>query len=124
MTDLAFSSATELAARIRDKRLSPVALVRAYLDRIDRLDGTLHAYITVTRDEALAEAEACEQAVGRVNAAAVRRGMHPARVAFLALDPKGNVGAACTAQTNFQYAIGRAGKVELVKARELGPEVR
>ncbi len=68
--------------------------------------------------------EACEQAVRKVNAVAVRRGVHPARVAFLALHPKGNVGAACTARTNFQYAVGRAGKVELVKARELGPEVQ
>src|SRR5438132_2678286 len=29
------------------RSLSPVALVRAYLERIDRLDGTLHAYISV-----------------------------------------------------------------------------
>src|SRR5438067_349889 len=66
--------------------------------------------------------EACEQAVRAVNAAAVRRGVHPAEVAFLALDPKGRVGGACTARTNFQYAVGRAGKVELVKAPEFGPE--
>ncbi|HXG11869.1 MAG TPA: N(4)-(beta-N-acetylglucosaminyl)-L-asparaginase [Gemmataceae bacterium] len=66
--------------------------------------------------------EACEQAIRRINAVAVRRGVHPARVAFLALDPKGRVGAACTARTNFQYAIARPGKVELVKAREIGPE--
>jgi isoaspartyl peptidase/L-asparaginase-like protein (Ntn-hydrolase superfamily) len=66
--------------------------------------------------------EACELAVKRVNALAVRRGVHPAQVAFLALDPKGHVGAACTAQTNFEYAVGRGGKVELLKAREIGPE--
>lgn len=65
--------------------------------------------------------EACEQAVRRVNAAAVRRGVHPARVAFLALDPKGRVGAACTAQSNFEYAVARAGKTELLKAKEIGP---
>jgi isoaspartyl peptidase/L-asparaginase-like protein (Ntn-hydrolase superfamily) len=65
--------------------------------------------------------EACEQAVRRVNAVAVRRGVHPARVAFLALDPKGNTGAACTAQTNFEYAVARPGKVELLKAKEIGP---
>src|SRR5438067_999296 len=68
--------------------------------------------------------EACELAVRKVNAVAVRRGVHPASVAFLALDPKGNPGAAWTAQTNFQYAVGQAGKVELVKAREVGPEIR
>src|SRR5439155_13486211 len=36
--------------------------------------------------------EACEAAVRRVNALAVRRGVHPSRLAFLALDPKGRVG--------------------------------
>ena len=63
--DLAFTPAVDLAAQIREKRLSPVALTRAYLDRIDRLDGTLGAYITVCREEALAEAERAEHAVAR-----------------------------------------------------------
>ena len=66
--------------------------------------------------------EACELAVRKVNATAVRRGVHPARVAFLALDAKGQVGAACTKQTGFQYAVARPGKIELLKARELGIE--
>jgi N4-(beta-N-acetylglucosaminyl)-L-asparaginase len=66
--------------------------------------------------------EACELAVKKVNATAVRRGVHPARVAFLALDPKGRVGAACTMQTSFQYAVGRPGSVELLKAKEIGVE--
>jgi isoaspartyl peptidase/L-asparaginase-like protein (Ntn-hydrolase superfamily) len=64
--------------------------------------------------------QACEQAVRKVNAVAVRRGVHPARVAFLALSPKGQVGAAATSQTNFNYAVGRNGKVQMVKAVELG----
>jgi isoaspartyl peptidase/L-asparaginase-like protein (Ntn-hydrolase superfamily) len=66
--------------------------------------------------------EACELAVAKVNALAVRRGVHPARVAFLALDPKGRVGAACTARTGFEYAVARPGAVELLKAKEFGPE--
>ncbi len=64
--------------------------------------------------------EACELAVKRVNATAVRRGVHPARVAFLALDPKGRPGAACTEQTNFEYAVAQGDKVELLKANEIG----
>jgi isoaspartyl peptidase/L-asparaginase-like protein (Ntn-hydrolase superfamily) len=68
--------------------------------------------------------EACELAVRKVNTVAVRRGVHPARVAFLAMDPKGQVGAACTADTHFQYAVGRAGKVELLKAREIGVNMK
>jgi hypothetical protein len=60
--------------------------------------------------------------VRKLNALAVRRGVHPARVAFLALDPQGRIGAACTAQTEFQYAVGRPGKVELLKAKEIEAE--
>lgn len=65
--------------------------------------------------------DACEAVVHRLNETAVRRGAHPARVAFIALDPKGNVGAACTAQTKFDYAVARPGKVELLHAKEVGP---
>jgi isoaspartyl peptidase/L-asparaginase-like protein (Ntn-hydrolase superfamily) len=66
--------------------------------------------------------EACELAVRRVNDAARRRGVPPARVAFLALDPRGQVGAACTAHAGFSYAIARANHAELVPAKEIGPE--
>lgn len=66
--------------------------------------------------------EACEIAVKRVNALAVRRGVHPARVAFLALNRKGEIGACCTERTNFRYAVAQGAKVELIKAKELGPE--
>jgi isoaspartyl peptidase/L-asparaginase-like protein (Ntn-hydrolase superfamily) len=63
--------------------------------------------------------EACELAVKRVNETAVRRGVHPARLAFLALDVKGRIGAAATKGTNFDFAVGRSGRVEMLKAREL-----
>jgi len=68
--------------------------------------------------------EACELAVRRVNALAVRRGVHPAQAAFLALDPKGRFGAACTARTNFEYAVGRPAGVELLKARAIEPDAK
>lgn len=67
--------------------------------------------------------QACELACQRVNATSGRRGVHPAQVAFLALDPKGNVGAACTAKTNFKYAVGRGDKVEMIQAKEIAPDV-
>jgi len=54
--------------------------------------------------------EATELAVKRSIAAAVRRGQHPAKVAFLAMNPKGEVGAACTQTTNFVYAVARGKK--------------
>ena len=54
--DGVFLSATRQAELIRTKQASPVELLRAYLDRIDRLDGRLRAFITVTREAALAAA--------------------------------------------------------------------
>lgn len=66
--DLLFGSAAELARLIRERRLSPVALVQSYLDRIDRLDGRLGAYVTVCRETAVAEARRVEDALGRGDA--------------------------------------------------------
>jgi aspartyl-tRNA(Asn)/glutamyl-tRNA(Gln) amidotransferase subunit A len=59
--DLAFLSAADTAAAIRTKQVSPVEVVHAYVERIDRLDGQLHAFITVLREEALASARQAEQ---------------------------------------------------------------
>ncbi len=64
--------------------------------------------------------EACEAAVRKINTVAVRRGVHPAAVAFLALDPKGRIGAAATTGTNFQYAASTGNEVQLHRAREIG----
>src|SRR5882724_924177 len=61
MDDLLFSPITELAAAVRSRRLSPVELTRAYLDRIAKLDPTLRAFITVDGDGALAAARALER---------------------------------------------------------------
>jgi aspartyl-tRNA(Asn)/glutamyl-tRNA(Gln) amidotransferase subunit A len=50
---------------IRARQLSPVELVRAYLERIEKLNPSLNVYLTVTAEEALAAATAAEQAVIR-----------------------------------------------------------
>jgi aspartyl-tRNA(Asn)/glutamyl-tRNA(Gln) amidotransferase subunit A len=63
MTDLVWTSMTELARLIAARAVSPVEVVRAHLDRIAALDGTLKSYITVTGDAALAAARAAEAAV-------------------------------------------------------------
>ena len=89
-------------------------------EEIIRTGGSL--FIVEQMRGGKAPQEACELACKRVNAAAVQRGVHPAQVAFLALDPKGRVGAACTARTDFVYAVGKGGKVEMVKAKEVPPE--
>ena len=56
-TEIAFMSATETAKAIKAKELSPTEAVRAYLERIDRLDSRLAAYINVVREESLGAAQ-------------------------------------------------------------------
>jgi len=44
-------------------------------------------------------------------------------VAFLALSPKGEAGAAATVGTNFEYAVSVGGKTEMRKAPQVKPEM-
>jgi aspartyl-tRNA(Asn)/glutamyl-tRNA(Gln) amidotransferase subunit A len=50
--DPAYLSIAEASALIRERKLSPLELTDACLGRIERLDGKLNAFITVTADEA------------------------------------------------------------------------
>ena len=63
--NLAFASASELRSLIATKKVSPVELTELYFERIDRLDGSLNSYLTLTRDEARETAHEAEQAVVR-----------------------------------------------------------
>ncbi len=63
--DLCDRPAASLADAIRAGRLSPVELVRAHLERIERVNPRLGAYCTVAADAALAAARAAEAAVHR-----------------------------------------------------------
>ena len=60
--DLCFTPAVELAARIRRREVSPVELVRALLDRIERLQPALNAYTVVYPEQALSAARRAESA--------------------------------------------------------------
>ena len=51
-----YRDVTDTAATLAAGKLSSHELTAAYLDRIDRTDGRLNAYITVTLDDALAAA--------------------------------------------------------------------
>jgi amidase len=54
-TDLHWWSATALAGAIRERRLSAVEVMHAFLDRIDAVDGTINAITTILpRNEAVA----------------------------------------------------------------------
>src|SRR5262245_36434790 len=50
----------EANRQIASRRLSPVELTRAYLDRIERLSPRVNAYITLTTEAALKQARALE----------------------------------------------------------------
>ena len=63
-SDLVFKSGRELAALIKSRQVSPVEVAQAYLDRIEALNPKLNAYITVTRDFALARAREAEKEIG------------------------------------------------------------
>ena len=62
--DIYYAPATELAAKIRDKVLSPVEVVQAHLDRIEQLNSTLNAIVFFT-DDPLERAKEAEAAVMR-----------------------------------------------------------
>jgi len=59
-TDLAFASIEEVARLYRKRKLSPVELTKLMLARIEQLNPKLNAYITVTAELALAQANKAE----------------------------------------------------------------
>jgi aspartyl-tRNA(Asn)/glutamyl-tRNA(Gln) amidotransferase subunit A len=61
----AFETIAELAPRLRRKEVSPVEVTRACLDRIEKLNPALNAFITVTAESALEEADAAEIEISR-----------------------------------------------------------
>jgi len=64
-TDLCYLPATEMAKAIRARKLSPVEITRALLERIQAVNPKLNAYCTLTQDLALDRAKAAEKAVMR-----------------------------------------------------------
>src|SRR5262249_36477355 len=56
--DLAFTPALELAALVRAGEVSPPELVDLYIERIERIDPQLNAYVTVDANGARAAARA------------------------------------------------------------------
>jgi aspartyl-tRNA(Asn)/glutamyl-tRNA(Gln) amidotransferase subunit A len=63
--DLCFATIREVGERFRRRELSPVELTTELLGRIERVDKTLHSFITVTPERALADARAAEAAIRR-----------------------------------------------------------
>jgi aspartyl-tRNA(Asn)/glutamyl-tRNA(Gln) amidotransferase subunit A len=56
---------SELAPRLRKKEISPLEIVRACLERIEKLNPALNAFITVTAQSAMADAQQAETEIAR-----------------------------------------------------------
>jgi aspartyl-tRNA(Asn)/glutamyl-tRNA(Gln) amidotransferase subunit A len=56
---------SELAPRLRKKEISPVEITRDCLERIEKLNPALNAFITVTAESALADAQRAETEIAR-----------------------------------------------------------
>ena len=63
--EIAQASATELARAIRDKSLSSVEVVQAYLQRIDAVNGTLNAIVQLDREGAIAAARRADKQLAK-----------------------------------------------------------
>ena len=61
--DLAYRGAAQLAAQIRARELSPVELMDAVLERIERRDPSLNAFVFTAFEEARLAAKRAEEAV-------------------------------------------------------------
>ena len=61
--DLENLTISEVAPKIRSGEVSPVALTKLYIERIERLNPLLSAYLTPTPESALEEAAAAEKEI-------------------------------------------------------------
>src|SRR5947209_9180140 len=61
--DVLYLSVSELAERIRTRKLSPVELAESYLERSRQLGPRLAAYATLTEDRARQQARQAEQEI-------------------------------------------------------------
>lgn len=71
--DVLYLTVGELAERIKSRKLSPVELTEAYLDRSKKLGPQLNAYATLTPDLAMKQAKAAEV---EINAGKYRGPLH------------------------------------------------
>jgi len=110
-TELCFTPATELAAAIRARQLSPVEIMDAVLARIDALNPQLNAFLAIDPEGALAAARQAEAAVMRGDELGV---LHGLPVSIKDLEP--TAGLRCTYGSKF-YADNIATTDGLVTER-------
>ncbi len=113
MTDWTLASVAEA---IRTRRVSPVEVVRGCLDRIDRLDRTARAFITVDREGALRQAAELE---AEVMAGRLRGPLHGVPLAYKDLCFVRDLPTSCGTRTP-DYFTDRDDATAVVRLRAAG----
>src|SRR5579859_3162419 len=62
-SEILFRSAAELAPLLKARKLSPVEVTQAYLDRIEGVNPKVNAFITVTGEQAIEQARKAEREI-------------------------------------------------------------
>jgi Asp-tRNA(Asn)/Glu-tRNA(Gln) amidotransferase A subunit family amidase len=62
--DLAFATVKELAAQIKARNVTSLALTQMYLTRLKRYDSKLHFVVTLTEERAIAQAKQADAEIG------------------------------------------------------------
>jgi aspartyl-tRNA(Asn)/glutamyl-tRNA(Gln) amidotransferase subunit A len=99
-TDLHYLSITQAARLIEQRRLSPVELTQAYLDRIEAYDPQLNAYLLVTADRAL---DAARTAEAEIAAGRYRGPMHGIPFALKDIYCTAGIRTTCHSRTRQDY---------------------
>jgi amidase len=128
MTQLHDLPALEQARAVRRREVSPVELVDHYLDRVDRLDPRLGAFVTVTADAARAQAKQAEQAIAAGDRLPLLHGV-PLAIKDLSLTAGVRTSFGCPVFADFvppvdDYLVGKlraAGTISLGKTNT--PEI-
>ena len=98
--DLHYLPIAEAARLIERRRLSPVELTQAYLDRIATYDPQLNAYLLVTADRALEAARAAE---AEIAAGRYRGPMHGIPFALKDIYCTAGIRTTCHSRTRQDY---------------------
>jgi aspartyl-tRNA(Asn)/glutamyl-tRNA(Gln) amidotransferase subunit A len=102
-TELHYLPIAEAARLIEQRRLSPVELTRAYLDRIGTFDPQLNAYLLVTADRALDQAR---QAEAEIVAGRYRGPLHGIPFALKDIYCTAGIRTTCHSRTRADYVPG------------------
>jgi len=117
--DLCYTPATELAAAIRARKLSPVELTDALLARIEAVNPRVNAYCTVAAERARADARAAEAAI---TSGAALGPLHGVPISFKDLTPTAGIRTTLGSRA-FEHNVPADDALIVTRARQAGAVV-